>query len=180
MGKRIDLAHPSAQRYLADKGVDPTRLEPSLSNSGPADDETTQGEAAETRLGPDNIEDLLDLTFRDIAARYGTVPGFTDWLDARRKVADIRRLELRNAESEGRLIQRDFVRTHVFGYLNAVNLRLLRDTPRTLAQRVRALVRSDATTEELEAEIRERISSQLRNAKGLIARRLQAPQKDHQ
>ena len=179
VGKRIDLTHPAARQYLADKGVDATTVRPAASRiprggeGGPG-----KSEAAGTDWGPGNVEDLLGLTFREIAVRYGTVPGFTDWLNARKKVADIRRLELRNAESEGRVIQRDLVRTHVFGYLDAMNRRLLRDLPPALAPQLLTLARTNASAEDFKKEIRARISHQLRNAKHDVTRRLSSQKED--
>lgn len=82
--------------------------------------------------------------------------------------AEAARLELRIAVEQGELISRELVRAHVFGALEALAKRLLRDVPMSLAVRVAAVEQP----EEREKIIRETISDQIRAAKEQVARTL--------
>ena len=173
IGKRIDLDHPTVVKYLAGKGVDAT--------SPP---ETTPAERPRrTRKRPrpgqraarrelQSIDGLEHLTLEELINRFGTETGLKDWLDSRKKIADIREKDLKNAEAAGRLISREFVKTHVFGHLDAAHRRLLRDTPKSLAKRIYALARAGEPIEAAEAEVREAISDQLRPMKAEATRAL--------
>lgn len=90
-----------------------------------------------------------------------------------KRQAEVRRLNLQNLETEGRLISRDLVRTHVFGAIDAGNRRLLGDASKTIARRVYGLARSGAPIEEAERTVRELISSQLRFVQTTAVRVLQ-------
>jgi hypothetical protein len=61
------------------------------------------------------------------------------------------------------------VKTHVFGFLEAGNRRLLGDTPKTIARRLYGLARSDSPIEEAEKLVREIIGSQLEPQKKRVA-----------
>jgi len=107
---------------------------------------------------------------------------FTEWMSSgrgdtelrdlavRKRSAEVVRLELANAHKQGEVISRDLVRAHVFGHIDSTNRRLLGDVPRTMAQRISALVRSGEPTELVEAEIRDIISSVLRDLKAHAVR----------
>ncbi len=195
--KRVDLDHPAVADYLAAHGKavpdaaptseleakpkrapNPTAPRPKRaksSSSAPrrrprkaeklkADDEELEGTA------DDDIEAYANLTLDQIVRRFGTRTGFKDWLDARKKIADIRAADLKNDETVGRLIERELVKTHIFGAIEAGNRRLLGDTPKTIARRLYALAKSGAPVEEAEAVVREIISSQLKPVKADAAR----------
>lgn len=118
----------------------------------------------------DDIETYAHLTLHELVQRFGTKTGLKDWLDARKKIADIREKDLKNDETVGRLIERELVKTHVFGAIEAGNRRLLRDVPRTIVLRLYALAKSGAPAEEAEKSVREIISSQLRPVKDKAGR----------
>ena len=187
VGKRVDLDHPSVVEYLEKKGVTPTlapnagakssptrpRRRPAKVESGGPSREppkarprraassppTVDAEAADAA---EPIESFVDMTLRELTDRFGTETAFKDWLDARKKIADTREKELRNEETDGRLIERELVKTHVFGAIEAGNRRLLGDSPKTIARRLYALAKAGAAVEEAEKVVREIISSQLR------------------
>jgi hypothetical protein len=119
---------------------------------------------------PPNAEQLYDLTFREIATRYGSLEGFEAWIDMRKKTAETRRIELQNAETDGRLISRALVRTHVFGAIENANRRLLNDSPQTLALRISGAVKAGASIEEIKLTIRDHISQQLAAVKTTASR----------
>jgi hypothetical protein len=114
--------------------------------------------------GP-SVESLLDWTLRDITDEYGSMDKFMDHLNARRKIADARRLELANAANEGLLVPRAFVATHVVALIDATYRRLLSDTAVTIAARLQSMVRADTSLEELQRTTRDLIESQLQPLK---------------
>lgn len=124
---------------------------------------------APVESAPD-IEEILDLTLREIVDRWGSAPEFKDWLDARKKLADIREKDLKNGESEGRLISRQLVKTHVFGAIEATSRRLLIDAPKQISRRLYGMARSGASIEEAEKVTRDAIGSQLRPMKATAVR----------
>lgn len=207
VGDRIDIDQPAAVAYLAATSprprtagattppAKPASVAPAVptapSESVPPAVPTQptprrKGSLPAPKLDPDQgLEQLArmgayaDLSMRELADRWGTFRVFVDLLDALGAIESIRKTYLHNEETEGNLIARDLVRHHVFGAIEAANKRLLGDTPRTIARRIYALVKSGAPTEEAEKVIRELIGSQLRPVKAKAARMLRgAPDND--
>lgn len=193
VGKRLDLDHSAVAKYLAAKGASaPAPTTPATSTKKrttkptarrPAPKSPTKSAAASRPKGArkpklplpndvdgEDVDDLLGLTLLEIVERFGTKTAFKDWLTARKTIADIREKELKSDETEGRLIERDLVKTHVFGAIEAGNRRLLGDSPKTIARRLYALAKSGAPLEEAEGVVREIISSQLKPVKATAVR----------
>ncbi|HEX4336280.1 MAG TPA: hypothetical protein VH062_10230 [Polyangiaceae bacterium] len=159
---RIDAASPAARAYATACGVDKLPV-PAPPVAPPEQFDV-----------PENVDDLLDLTYRQITDRYGSQQGFADFVAVRKVIADTRRLELANEETDGTTISRELVRQHVFGYIDNKNRTLLTDMPKTIARRVFGLCRASETIERAEAEVRDLISSVLRDLKTKAARALRA------
>lgn len=156
VGRRIDLDHEDAVAYLENRGIDPTSVRESPPKS--------RKPAPAERPPPLDIAapaEIAELTIREVVRRFGTQTRFRDWLQALKAIEDIQEKRLRNETANGRLIERELVKTHVFGAIDATNRRLLADTPRTVAQRIYAMARSEAPVEEAEKVVREAIASQL-------------------
>lgn len=167
VGKRIDLDHPATQEYLRKHGVDTTspakpaaepQLEPTVARPPNADEVRTIG----------------DMKLREVVQRFGGQgPGaegaaltrIGDWQARLKASEEIREKRLRNEEAEGKLIERELVRVHVFGMIDAGNRRLLSDAPRTIARRLYAMAKSGVPVEDAERVVRETISSQLQVVK---------------
>lgn len=79
----------------------------------------------------------------------------------RKRRAEVRRIELLNARTDGSLVPRDFVVVHVFGGWDAANRRVLTDAIRTLTTKLFTMARAGAGLEAGEAEAREIISAQM-------------------
>lgn len=191
VGPRIDLDHPAAAAYLAGKGQTPTADRPAVPKqakstpvaptppsrrqaaraSAPADARPLAPESP-SDLDAVDIASLAHLSLDELTRRYGTELRLKDWLDARKKIEDVREKELKNAETQGLLIERDLVSTHLFGAFEALHLRLLSDSPKTIARRLYAACGSNVSIEEAESLVRELISAQLRPLKTEIARKL--------
>lgn len=200
VGPRIDLDHPDVQRYLSGRAraptnpasppakaeSAPTEVRPST-NPPPASPPPRPAPAAkqETRRAPqadrapaleahevtnEDIEAYAHMSLDALTRKFGTATAFTDWLDARKRISDIREKDLKNDERAGRLIPRELVRTHVFAHIEAANRRLLQDASTTIARRVYAAAKAGTAVEEAEQLVREIITSHLRPVKATATR----------
>jgi len=190
---RIDIDHEAAVAYAARHGVNlappdrattsaakttkkrrakPTAGRPQASNGAPAPPpirpELPSEEAPPATAELDAFAELL----APLVQRFGTGRIFRDWLLALKDIETIREKRLDNDEREGRVIQRELVRTHVFGALEATNKRLLGDAPRTIVRELYALAKSGAAIEEAERAVRENLGSHLAPVKTTAARML--------
>lgn len=180
---RIDRDHDVAIAYLARHRDPDAQTKPrhggkrrtskptAIGQKATIKSESLGAEAGEERpADPDDIERYANLTLREIAETFRTERRFRDWLDALKKIEDIRKTRLDNDETEGGLISRELIKTHVFGAIDAANRRLLSDAPKTIARRVYAAAKSSASIEEAERTIREIIGSHLKPVKATAAR----------
>jgi hypothetical protein len=179
VGDRVDMLHPAAVAYVKKHESRRRRdLEPKVSTNDTSSTDgakTSNGNGAPQRdsLVTDtglDISRYADMTLRELVDRFGSVRALKDWLEALKKIEDIREKRLNNEEVQRQLISRELVKTHVFGYLDAGNRRLLGDTPKTIARRLYGLARSDAPIEEAEKLVREIIGSQLDPQKQRVAK----------
>jgi hypothetical protein len=184
VGDRVDMMHPDAVTYLkrprrgsvrraSDLETVKQKLTDSSTDPAPTSDGNgaSAGELLVTDTGLD-ISRYADMTLRDLVDRFGSVRALKDWLEALKKIEDIREKRLNNEEVQRQLISRELVKTHVFGFLEAGNRRLLGDTPKTIARRLYSLARSDAPIEEGEKLVREIIGSQLNPQKERVSKLL--------
>jgi hypothetical protein len=184
VGDRVDFMHPQAVAYLERprpgsrrRKPDPKPEKKAKAASSSDGDPTSDGNGAPaaeslvTDTGLD-ISRYADMTLRTLVDRFGSVRALKDWLEALKKIEDIREKRLNNEEVQRHLISRELVKTHVFGFLEAGNRRLLGDTPKTIARRLYGLARSDAPIEEGEKLVREIIGSQLNPQKDRVAKLL--------
>lgn len=207
VGDRLDIDHPAAGLYLAACGKKappagpPTKSPkrrasdpPAPTDSAESDDSGAPDPTAPRRRGSlpppkldrdRGLEQLAelpryrDLTFRELAARWGTFRVFSDLLDALKTIEDIRKTHLHNEETEGGLISRELVRTSLFGGIESAFKRLLTDAPRTIAGRVLAMGKAGASVEEAERVVREIIGGHLKVVKATAVRVLRgAPSND--
>jgi hypothetical protein len=156
-GGRLDAAHPAMQKVAREVWrLDPESLlvapgasrtsAPSTSGTtapapAPSDAPAPRAPKAVRRQTGElpltqPLEVLLDMTLRELSQHFGSSQGMADWLDVRKTIAETQRLESRNERDAGRLIGREFVRKHVFGYLDGLSLRLVRDAPTNIAARI--------------------------------------------
>ena len=178
------MMHPQAVAYLKRprpkkrrSSPDPKSVKQKLTVSSTDGNPTSDGNGAPeldslvTDTGLD-ISRYADMTLRELVDRFGSVRALKDWLEALKKIEDIREKRLNNEEVQRQLISRELVKTHVFGFLEAGNRRLLGDTPKTIARRLYALARSDQPIEEGEKLVREIIGSQLNPQKERVSKLL--------
>jgi hypothetical protein len=189
-GKRVDLDHPAVAQYLARHAPAPTVQVKRARIVAPAPTvarpiEPIEAAPGETPTSPEKarqylleqargleVDDLPGMTLQGLVERFGTAGQFVDWLDALKKIEDIRAKRLSNGETEGRLIERDLVHAHVFAAMEGCHTRLMTDTPKTMARRLYAAAKSDVPVEEAEQVVRELVGSQIRPMKTKIAKML--------
>ena len=190
---RVDGDHPAVVEYLAKKGVTlppqsassktkkASKAKPTKARRTPdlAAKTAPKADPAPTRSAhpalspadnPPDIDDVLDLSVREVVDRWGSVTAFKDWLDARKKIADIREKDLKNDETEGQLIDRELVKVHIFGAIEAGNRRLLTDAPKTISRRLYGLAKSGSAIEEAEKIVGDIIGSHLKPVKATAIR----------
>lgn len=173
----MDVAHPVVVEWLKSKAPAPTAPAKKSKAAPPAptpapllSDPDELLKAFPSDLTAIEIQQFAHKTLDELVALFGTAPSFRDWLDARKKIEEIREKDLKNDETVGRLIERDMVKRHVFGAIDNAFRRLLGDAPKTIARRLYAMAKSGATLEEAEAVVREVIGSNLAAVKSTAVR----------
>lgn len=111
----------------------------------------------------------------DILEQWGSIVGVQDWLTIRRTAADIVRLEARNRKELGELIDRELVKTHVFGAIDGILKRFLTDTPRTLSHQMASMAKAGATVGEMETAIAKSFARDLEDIRDRAVRTLGEP-----
>jgi hypothetical protein len=150
---RVDAAHPAAVAYARRCGVGEVAVP---APARPANERFDE---------PANVDELLDLTYRQITDKFGSNQGFADFVSVRKVIADTRRLELKNEAADGTSISRELVRQNIFGLLDGCFRRLLGDSAKTIARRVYAIGKGSGSIEEAERLVVDMISSQLKRVK---------------
>lgn len=195
---RIDADHPAAVAYLEQRrGARPgssarapttsrkaaPRRPPAPPARGPTAAESPPVRRAARRRSPrkpppeqkritlDRLDEL-EADLAPIVEKWGTGRDIRDQLLALKELQVIRGKRLANEETEGRLISRDLVRTHVIGVIDAGNRRLLHDAPKTIAREVYAQAAAKVDVEQAEQTVRDIIGSQLAPVKTSAARLL--------
>jgi len=193
---RIDAAHPAAVAYLKRRGVALARYDGDPPKSKkpravapaapPAPQKRSKNrKSSPTAPGPKPDEPVpadepgeLDAYAEELdrlVTRYGTARNFRDWLSALKDIETIRKTRLDNEQTEGRLIQRDIVKGHLLGLIDAFARRLLTDAPKTIARRCYANAGSNVAVEESEKMVAELIGSMLEPVKTTAAKLLRDP-----
>lgn len=121
---------------------------------------------------PDDLDDFVDMTLREILTRFGTKTAFLDWLKATKSIEDINEKRLKNAQTRGELVNRELIRTGVIEPFDTAFNKLLTDGAKTIARRVTAMSGAGRPVEDCEAFVADQISSFIRPAKAKIIRTL--------
>jgi hypothetical protein len=187
---RIDLDHPAVRKFIsggsrqravsdrartaATERRDPA---PAVPTPQPKPVKKSPARPTASRLKEGEIGSTADLDayaalLKPLTDRFGTVRNFRDWLLALKDIEVVRQKRLSNEETEGRLISRDLVKTHVLGTFEAAFRRLLNDVPKTGARRIYSAAKAGDAVEEGERILLEVMSSHLSPLKTAAARLL--------
>lgn len=163
-GGDIDVSHPHFERWqpAASKRRSPAPTHDETSTSAPTTPATQSDEFT--------IDDIESMTVAQVFALCGNHRGLDRWLATKKLAAEIHRLNSRNQRDDGRLISRAGVETFVFGYLESLHLRLLRNFPDSLLPQLSSLIHSGGTREEQLKVIRDCVTGELKTAKESILR----------
>lgn len=157
-GTRINVRHPDAVAWLAERGVEPPAL-----STAPVES------ALDTTAAPPGT--LLEFSQRAIR-EFGSVQNFEDAAKAQKLAAESRMAERKDSALAGTLIDRELVRTHVFGAIEAGNRRLLQDFPKTASIQLMGAIQAGATKEEVERLLRDLVGKQIKPVKAAVSRTL--------
>jgi hypothetical protein len=145
----------------------PTPTLPAAPEGDEGDGNGDSGDIPEVADASREEVDKLRRALRPILARFGTRRGFRDWLVALKDLEDIRKKRLDNEETEGRLISRELVKTHVFGAIEGSHRRLLGDAPKTIARLLYSMAKTGETIEAGEQRARDVIETVLKTVRNL-------------
>lgn len=136
----------------------PSRLDkavakPDTPKAAPAEMQTVMPEADD---GPD-IEELQNMTLRQILDRWGTLPRFVSYLDAVKKMGEIHHRRTMTQERRGDLVDRTLAEITFLGVVEQAFKRLVTDIPEGLA--VEVLARAQAGGPDARLDVLEIIRS---------------------
>lgn len=185
----VDAEHPLVRQWLAGHGVhklpDPPQARPKAKPKAkpkrgtarrptPPPKPKADPPPAPPQLDelPGGIEDLENLTVREVVMRYGSVDGFKRFVDSLKGIAEYKHRELRVRQQRGDLIERDRVAGVVFPLLEVAFSRLVGDVPESVSKLVvaRAEAGGPETTADVVQLIRDANSRVLKNLKESAAR----------
>lgn len=119
---------------------------------------------------PVNIQDLVDMTLRELIDKFGTDIYFVDWLAATKKIEDIAEKRIKNAALEGTLISRELVKIGIIDTLDGAFTRMLSDGSKTIAVRAKALIEAGGNSAAVEELVAKQLTSFINPTKAKIAR----------
>jgi hypothetical protein len=96
-------------------------------------------------------------------------------LEIQKLAAQARHLELKNGQIERRLVAREVVKNGIFVPIETMFVRLLSEGSKTIAAKVHPMIKGGAPVEEIEEEVRKRLTAFIRPAKAAMKKALQVP-----
>jgi hypothetical protein len=168
-GEQIDINHPSAINYLRGKNKRPA---PPGSDTLVVDIDQTNNEGGfdlpegslhgwASGMKPDEIEQCLNMTLRQIFMKFGTDDRFLNFLKAVKQIEDIKEKQLKNEATKGDTVNREFVRTHIFGMIESIFSRIVNDSPPTIVSQVVQSREAGQSNEELTELVTKLLSAQV-------------------
>jgi hypothetical protein len=117
-------------------------------------------------------EEILDLTVKQVAERWGTNREYVAWLEAYVKQQRGCGDWLKNQQTRGSLIERELVHRQVFTHIASLQHRILTDATRTIVARIYPMAKAGDSPEHAEREVRELLSKQLKSLRSMVLRAL--------
>lgn len=184
VGKKLDTDHPTVAAFIAGRAAQKPDARghkfPEQVVEQAATRATGKGRAFESPAEENFafFADLADMTLRQIAEKFAGHPQFDAYLKSLDLYESGRKKQIANDLLRGELIERHFVETHVFGFIEESHRKLLTDAPKTISRRAYGLANSGQPIEEAERMARDTITSVLRPVKQKIAQRLKEASDD--
>jgi hypothetical protein len=126
-----------------------------------------------------HIWKLADMTLRDLVELFGTDVAFKDWLDALKRIEDIRASRIKNAKLEGELVSREIVQRFVMEPVETAHVGLLTDGAKTMARIIVPMVQSGSMADEIEKYISNTITKYVKRVKAKTAQLVELSNKDN-
>jgi hypothetical protein len=158
VGRRVDADHPAAIEYLQNQQTTPIEMTPE-------ERDMFEKWAPGTPQTASDIARVKNKSIVEVVKQHGTQFQYFEWLKALKLIEDVTTSKLKNEQTTRGLISRELVEGHVMGLIDASWRKLLTDSAKNIAHRTHSLVKSGAEPEELEAAVREILSSQLKALK---------------
>jgi len=114
---------------------------------------------------PADLAKFADHTIREILERFGTEDRFNSFLSAVQKIEGINEKRLKNAEKEGKLVNREMVKTAVIDRIDAVFVRMLTDGAKTIAARAHSITQAGEDVNAVRLMVEDQLGSFIRPAK---------------
>lgn len=121
---------------------------------------------------PDDIEQLADLTLRELIEKFGTGYRFHDWLKSLKEIEAVNEKRIKNAQSQGKLISRHLVEVGVIDPFNSAHVRLMTDGAKAVTAAVLAKHQAGISEQEIEAYVTDVVGSFIRPVKAKVERNL--------
>ena len=121
---------------------------------------------------PEDLEELADLSLRELIAKFGTGYRFLDWLKALKEIEAVNEKRIKNAQSRGRLISRQLVEVGVIDPFNSAHVRLMTDGAKAITAAVLAKHQAGINEQEIEAYVSDVVGSFIRPVKAKVERNL--------
>lgn len=91
---------------------------------------------------PEDLREFADMPLAELINKFGTDVRFLDWLNATQKIEAIHEKRLKNAATEGTLVNQKLVEAGIFDVIESAFVRLLTDGKTTISSRAHAVAQS--------------------------------------
>jgi len=195
VGKKINVNHQVVKAYIEKSKIDKKNAEPmgvkkkKAKKRAPAKKATAVRKKTAKKKKADKvsglyidpekilngeIEDLQDLTLKEIAIKYGGVPGFQGYIKALTGIADYQNKSIKAKQKRAELVDRKIVEAIAFGLLDLAFKRIVNEMPGTLSQQIIATVKSAKKNVGFKVEeiIRQASSRIIKDCKNDIKKRI--------
>lgn len=178
-GGKIDSTSVAVKDYLERRGIDygvafnelsPIQSDPAPPFTLPKDAVYIAEESAPAIKpnGETDPRDLENMTLPQLCDIFGTDENFKHWTEARKKLTEIRKNELANAQKAGELVSRDLIKVGIIEPIDAAHINLLTDGAKTISVRAIAMHEAGKSQQDIEAWISDQMTSFIRPVKGKV------------
>lgn len=140
----VDVNNPLVLAWLRTHGIDtlPPRRRAAATGAKKIRSQKSRVKTRETVTAANNIENLEDLTVREVVMRYGSVDGFKRFVDSLKSISEFKYKDLRSKVQRGDLVERKKVSGLVFTLIDVAFSRLVTDVPHSVSRAVIAQVKT--------------------------------------
>lgn len=170
-GNKIDAAHELVIEYINKRKRGDNDHVRGHQAKKETQKQEQESQAIEVEI-PENITIFVDMSLREIIEKFGTDIRFVDWLRATKSIEDINEKRLKNAITEGKLIDRELVKNFIIDPINSMHTKLLGAGSKTLSIRLKSKIDAGCTILEIETFISEYIESFINPMKNKIIKSL--------